>query len=374
MNSADRLRAIVRPVRAGSRKLLRIRRRAAIGAPPGTLLADPEAPPPRLSVLVYDAERCEEAVLDTPDAYQDYRRDWPMLWADVEGLGDADVVQRVGDVFGLHRLALEDVLNTYQRAKTEEYSDHVFVVARMTLLDHGELHSEQIGLFVGRGWLVTFQERPGDCFDPVRDRIRQARGRIRVGGPSYLAYALLDAIVDNYFPVLEHYGERLEDLEDDVVQNPTPDVVNAIRSIRRDLLGLRRAVWPMREAIGALMREGNAFVDDETRVYLRDCYDHTIQVIDLLENYREIASGLMDVYLSSVSNRMNEIMKVLTIIATVFIPLTFVVGVYGMNFNTSVSRWNMPELAWRWGYPAVWGVMLLIALGLFLYFRRKRWI
>ncbi len=384
MPGSRRLReTLTTPARAGkvllapgraARALLRIRRRTAIGSPPGTLVSDPEAPPPILRVLAYDAERVEEATLDSPEALRPWLTGWPTVWANIDGLGDAEFVQGVGNVFGLHQLALEDVLNVYQRPKTEEYPDTLFIVVRMALLDAEGLRSEQVSMFLGRGFLVTFQEREGDCLDPVRERLRQGRGRIRVGGADYLAYAIIDAIVDNYYPVLEAYGERLEDLEDSVVADPGPRVIGQIHEIRRELLALRRAIWPLRDALGVLLREEHELVEEETRIYLRDCYDHTIQVIDLLENYREIASGLVDVYLSSVSNRMNEVMKMLTIIATIFIPLTFIVGVYGMNFDTHASRWNMPELGWRYGYAATWLVMLVIALGLVWYFRRKRWL
>jgi magnesium transporter len=229
-------------------------------------------------------------------------------------------------------------------------------------------------MFLGANFLLTFQERTGDCFDLVRDRIRRRRGHIRERKADYLAYALLDAVIDGYFPVLEACGERLESLEDAVLDKPSGEQSAQIHEMKRDLLTLRRAIWPQREMINALTRDSSAHVSDQTRVYLRDCYDHTIQLMDMLETYREIASGLVDVYLSSVSARMNEIMKLLTIIATIFIPLGFIAGLYGMNFDTGVSPWNMPELSWRWGYPFALGLMAVVAIGLLLFFRKRGWI
>jgi magnesium transporter len=236
------------------------------------------------------------------------------------------------------------------------------------------LESEQISIFVGKNFVLTFQEREGDCFEPVRERIRAGRGRIRKEGPDYLTYAIIDAVVDNYFPILEHYGERIEGLEAEVITSTTDETIAKIHDIKRDLLSLRRAIWPKREALSALSREPQPVFSDETRVYLRDCYDHTVQLMDMVETYRELASGLMDVYLTSVSNRMNEVMKVLTIIATIFIPLGFVAGVYGMNFNQETSAFNMPELGWKYGYLYCLGLMAVIAAGLLVYFRRKGWL
>ena len=246
-------------------------------------------------------------------------------------------------------------------------------VARMATLGD-RVDTEQLSLFLGDGWVITFQEQPGDCWEPVRDRLRVGRGRIRTEGADYLFYALLDAVVDNFYPIMEEFGERLELLEEEVVADPREELVGVIHAARRDALALRHSTWPMREAMGQLFRDEHRLISAETRIYLRDAYDHTIQVIDLLENYREMASALLDVYLSSVSHRMNEVMKVLTIIATIFIPLTFIAGIYGMNFDPGASPWNMPELSWYWGYPVVMGIMLVIALALVGYFRWKRWL
>ncbi len=276
-------------------------------------------------------------------------------------------------MFNLHGLALEDVVNVHQRPKVEEYADHAFIVTRMIQAGLPPT-TEQVSMFLGEGFLLTFQERPGDCFDPVRARLRSSRGQIRDRQADYLAYALLDAVIDGYFPVLETLGERLEVLEDAVTAEPPEAEATQIHEIKRELLLLRRAVWPQREMVNALTRETSPYVTDQTRLYLRDCYDHTIQLMDIVETYREIATGLVDIYLSSVSTRLNEIMKVLTIIATIFIPLGFVAGLYGMNFDASASPWNMPELRWYWGYPVALGVMAAAALGMLYYFYRKGWI
>ncbi|NNG04470.1 MAG: magnesium/cobalt transporter CorA, partial [Inquilinus sp.] len=333
----------------------------------------PSALPPSIRFLGYGPEAVEEREITDVAQLDELVRNWPVTWINIDGLGDLDLVRRLGEMFGIHRLALEDVVNVHQRPKLEEYEDHAFIVARMIHADDGP-RTEQVSLFLGTGFLLSFQERPGDCFDPVRDRLRGHRGLIRERGADYLAYALIDAVVDGCFPVLEAYGEQLEDLEDSVVGDPQRDHAAAIHDMKRDLLALRRAIWPQRELLNALTREPLAYLSDQTRVYLRDSYDHSIQLLDVVETYREIASGLVDVYLSSASARMNEIMKVLTIIATIFIPLTFIVGVYGMNFRPESSPWNMPELIWYWGYPAVLGLMAAVAGGLLLAFRRMGWI
>jgi magnesium transporter len=265
------------------------------------------------------------------------------------------------------------VLSVPQRPKVEEYEDHLFMITRMISFN-GTLESEQVSLFLGRNYLITFQERPGDCFDPVRDRIRKSRGIIRKQGADYLAYALMDTLIDGYFPVLEAMGEGIEALEDEVMENPSQNTLQRIHEVKRSLLDLRRTAWPQREAISTLVREEMSLIRESTRTYLRDGYDHIIQVMDVVETYRELASGLMDVYLSSLSNRMNEVMKTLTIVATIFIPLTFVAGIYGMNFNPERSPWNMPELNWAWGYPTVWLVMIVVVFVMLVFFRRKEWL
>ncbi|HSR71864.1 MAG TPA: magnesium/cobalt transporter CorA [Kiloniellales bacterium] len=351
----------------------RRRRRAPPGSTPGTLIADPDAQRPRVRIIGYGPDDLEERTIERIEEIEPLIGRWPVTWVNVEGLADLDLIRGLGALFGLHRLALEDVVNVHQRAKVEEYEDHLFIVTRMVEANAAP-ETEQMTLFLDERCLLTFQERHGDGFDPIRERIRGHRGQIRSMGPDYLAYALLDAVIDGYFPVLEAYGEELEEIEDAVMSAPESAQVGEIHGLKRDLLSLRRAVWPQREMIHGLGRDGLRYVSDQTRIYLRDCYDHTVQLIDVLETYREIASGLVDIYLSSVSARMNEVMKVLTIIATIFIPLGFVASVYGMNFDPDVSPWNMPELRWAFGYPMALGIMTLVALGLLAYFRAKGWL
>ncbi len=349
------------------------RRRAPPGAAPGTLMRDPAAAAPVVRAILYGPDQIEELAVTEVEALRPLIGRRPVMWVNVDGLGDVELIRRLGDLFGLHRLALEDVVNTHQRPKVEEYADHIFIVTKI-VHEEPALATEQVAMFLGRDFLLTFQERDGDCFDPVRERLRNDRGRIRGSQADYLAYALLDAAIDEYFPVLERYGELVEGLEDAVMAAPTARVVSRIHLAKRDLLTLRRAIWPQREAINALVRDVSPLIAEPTRIHLRDCYDHCVQLMDMVETYREIASGLVDIHLSSVSAHMNEIMKVLTIIATIFMPLGFIAGVYGMNFNAEVSPWNMPELRWYWGYPFVLGLMAVVAAGLLVYFRRKGWI
>lgn len=355
------------------KKTFRQQRRTAPGATPGTLVPDPQAPHPRLRLISYSAEKIDDVVLNDPVQIKSYLGQQPVVWVNVEGLGDAEVIRQLGEIFGLHQLALEDVVNTHQRPKVEEYDDHVFIVSRM--LSTGKAYeSKQITLFLGKNYVLTFQEQSGDCLDPVRERLQREYSRLRQNGADYLAYALLDAIIDAYFPVLESHGESIEALEDAVLDKPDTALIGAIHQFKRELLALRRTLWPQREMLNTLIREDCPLIRPQTRPYLRDCYDHTVQLIDLIEIYREIASGLVDVYLSSVSSHMNEVMKVLTIIATIFIPLSFIAGIYGMNFDPEKSPWNMPELAWYFGYPFALTLMAVLALGLLWYFRRKGWI
>ena len=350
-----------------------IERRTSPGAPPGSLVVDPYAPLPIIRVIAYGSEAVHEELVEDVSRIGSYLGRQPVTWVNVDGLGDAAVIRKLGEIFGIHRLALEDIINSHQRAKVDQYDNHLFVVGRMVeMADHVE--TEQLSLFLGKSYVLTFQERVGDAFDPVRERIRKAGGRVRNAGPDYLAYALIDAFIDNYFPVLEKYGERLESIEEDVLSRPEPVLVSRMHEVKRDLLTLRRAIWPLRETVNSLVREPSPFISDETRVYFRDCYDHTIQIIDLLENYRDVASGLMEVYLSSASNRLNEIMKILTMFTAFFIPLSLIAGIYGMNFNTARSPFNMPELNWYFGYPFVLGLMAAVALGMVTFFRRKGWL
>lgn len=349
--------------------------RLAPGAAPGTLRTDPTAPRPTMHVMAYGPDDLVEHEIEEVAALDGLTGRFPVLWVDVHGIGSAEIVQALGERFGLHALALEDVQNTHQRPKIEAYPNVLYLVARMfELTPANALVTEQLSLFLGAGFVLTFQERPGDCFEPVRKRIRQNGPRLRKGKADYLAYALIDALVDNAFPVLERYGERLDDLEEETLSQPDTDTLRRIHETRRDLVHLRRALWPLRDALGQTIRDDEGRFAKTTLLFLRDCLDHLLRAIDVVETYRETASSLMDIYLSSLSHRMNEVMKVLTIIATIFIPLSFIAGLYGMNFDPEASGWNMPELRWRFGYPAALAAMAAVAGGLLFYFYRRGWL
>jgi magnesium transporter len=347
------------------------------GSIPGTLDIEEGAPLPKIVLIDYSGEQSTRVEIAEPEECIPYLDSESVSWVDVQGLGSEDILQRLGDVFKLHPLVLEDIVNVPQRPKVEDYEDQLLIIARMVIpKEKGQgFLSEQVSFVLGEHYLLTVQEEPEtDTFNPVRDRIRTAKGSICKHKSDYLAYTLLDTIIDAFFPVLEVYGERVEALEDEVVTCPTHQTLEKIYAIKRELLALRRAIWPQRDAISMLIRgDDSSLISDEVRIYLRDCYDHAIQVLDMVETYRELASSLMDVYLSSVSNRMNEVMKLLTIISTIFIPLTFIAGIYGMNFNPDKSPLNMPELNWYYGYPLCLGLMGVIAICLVLYFWRRGW-
>ncbi len=347
-----------------------------VGSPPGTLSIESDASQTRIALIDYSCENACKVDIQEPEECTPYLDQESVSWVDVQGLGNESTLRRLGTVFHLHPLVLEDIVNVPQRPKVEEHENQLLIIARMVTLKSASdgFINEQVSLILGQHYLLTVQEEPDyDAFTPVRDRIRQNRGTIRDHKADYLAYTLLDAIVDGFFPVLEMYGEQIEDLENEVVTKPNRTTLNKIHQIRRELLTLRRAIWPQRDAINALIRDQNPLISQEVRVYLRDCYDHTVQIMDMVETYRELASSLMDVYLSSVSNRMNEVMKLLTVVSSIFIPLTFIAGVYGMNFKTELSPWNMPELSWPYGYVFCWAFMFTTAGGLVGFFWRKGW-
>lgn len=346
------------------------------GTIPGTLDLEKNAPPPNIVLIDYSESKALRLQITNPDTCSSYLDTESVSWVDVLGLGNEETWHKLGTVFGLHPIALEDVVNVPQRPKVVDYDNQLVIIAQMVMPKEKTdgFWIEQVGFVLGKNYLLTVQEEPeDDCFAAVRERIRTNKGTIRKQGADYLAYALLDAIIDGYFPVLEEYGERIDELEDEVVLNPTRKTLERIYQVRRELLALRRAIWPQRDAINALIRDGSNLISPSVRIYLRDCYDHTVQVMDMVETYRELTSGLMDVYLSSVGNKMNEIMKFLTVISTIFIPLTFIAGVYGMNFNTDKSPLNMPELNWYYGYPLFWLLMFAIAGCLIFYFWRRGW-
>lgn len=327
---------------------------------------------PLIDIIAYGPTDLIERKIGNLSQIREMLGKQPVTWVNVERMGDKKVVDDVGAIFSLHALLREDVIMGSQRPKVEVYGEQLFIVARMMTLGE-QLETEQLSMFVDRNFVVTFQESPGDCLGPVRTRLLEPTDKSRNMGTDYLVYAILDSIVDSYFPVLEEFGERLETLEDAIVLSPDRATISRLHDIKRDLLIMRRSTWPLRDAINTLLRDPLKLIGQETLFYMRDCYDHLVQVIDLEENYRELASDLMDIYLSSISNKMNEIMKVLTIIATIFIPLTFIAGLYGMNFNTSASPWNMPELNWMFGYPMVLLLMAASAGGMLLYFKRRGW-
>jgi magnesium transporter len=340
------------------------------GSEPGTLIIEPDAKPSRIILIDYDEDNAVRKVDITPNACAPYIGTNTVSWMDIQGLGSETVLKQVGEIFNLHPLLLEDVVNVPQRPKLEDYNNQLLVISQMVRLkeDESGFDTEQVSFVLGKRYLLSFQEEElQDCFEIVRDRIRTSQGRVRKSGADYLTYLLLDTIIDGYFPVVEHYEDRIEALEDMIISNPDRDTMQEIYDVRRDLLALRRLIWPMRNVLHLLMRDHHGIVSDEVQIYFRDSYDHVIQILEIIEAYRELAASLMDVYMSTMGNKLNEIMKFLTVISTIFIPLTFIVGVYGMNFE------NMPELKGEWSYFLVWLVMLAVAGGLIFYFWRKGW-
>jgi magnesium transporter len=369
-----RAKAISDPASMGQHpartKLFR-RHRSAPGSAPDTLTAPAVHVEPRLGFFRYGKDgRIEEGEVAAADAPGMAREPDRVLWIDVQGLGDGSIARSLGEAFDVHPLARSDIVHLGQRPKADWYEDlgTLLIVVRMLTLDaQGDLAFEQVSIVKGEHQVLTFQEHSGDCLDPLRQRIRAARANLIGGGPDYLAVQVLDAVVDGYFPVLEHLGSRIEVLEDALLQRARPALLERIHRVRRDLMAFRRAAWPLRDAVSRLLREEDA-IDRNAQLYLRDVADHVHQVVDVLETYREIAGGLVELYLSMMGHRTNEVMRVLTVISSIFIPLTFVAGVYGMNFQ------HMPELAIPWAYPLTWLVMLGIAGTMLIYFWRKKWL
>jgi len=341
------------------------------GQPPGTMVYTGQRrdEPLRISLIDYNAENVSEHVDIPIDDCMGCKVSDSVSWINIDGLNDSSVIEKVGERFGVHPLVLEDVLHTTQRPKLEDHSDYLFLVVRMLYIPPGsdEIQSEQLSFILTEHCLITFQERAGDVFDEVRDRIRKNHGRVRKMGVDYLLYALMDAIVDNYFLIMETTGEKIESIEQAMMQNPDEVLLNELYRMKRELLYIRKSTWPLREAVGGLERGESTLLKKKTSPFIRDLYDHTIQVIDTVETFRDMLSGVQDLYLSSMGQKTNQVMQVLTIIATIFIPLTFVAGIYGMNFE------HMPELAWKYSYLVFWGVILLLTFGMVIYFRRKKW-
>ncbi len=340
------------------------------GLPPGSLVHIGEKTTDKITITIidYDADHFEEHSCETVEDCFAFKHSKTVTWINIDGIHDVSLIEKLGKHYDIHPLVLEDILHTGQRPKLEDFESYLYIVLKMLHQTGQQIDAEQVSLILGDNVVISFQEKKGDVFDIIRDRIRTGKGRIRKMKADYLAYCLLDAIVDNYFLILERFSDHLEELEDIVLADPTPETLQAIQRVKRDLIFLRKSIWPLREVISVLHRTESRLIQKGTGIFLRDVYDHTIQVIDSIESFRDVNSGMFDIYMSSVSNRMNEIMKVLTIFAAIFIPLTFIAGIYGMNFQ------YMPELAWKEGYFGVLALMLLVGVTLVVYFRRKKWL
>jgi magnesium transporter len=343
------------------------------GTAPGTLVYEGEKAqePLRIHVFDYDAEELQEHEIEEAVACAPFRDEQTVTWINIDGVHDVEFVERMGEVFGLHPLTLEDIVSTDQRPKFEEYPEYVYLVLKMMHYDHATSHieAEQVSILFGRGFLLSFQEsKEGDVFQPVRERLREQRGIIRGAGADYLAYALIDVVVDYYMDILEGLGEHIEELEDAITLRSDTDALREINGLRRKVILLRRSIWPLRDVILALERSDRPFITAEIDPYLRDVYDHTVRTVELIESAREILTSLVDLHLSTVSNRMNEVMKVLTVVGTIFIPISFLAGVYGMNFR------DMPELESHWAYPSFWMICVGVSGGMLLWMRRRGWI
>lgn len=353
-------------------KLIKKRSNKA-GLSPGSLvfIGEKKAEEVHINIIDYDEHSFNEKETKTVEDCFPFKDKPTVTWINIEGLQDVHIIQKIGDYFNLHPLILEDIVNTDQRPKIEDLNDYLYIVLKMITYDDTleDIVIEQISLILGKNFVISFQEGiKGDIFDPLRDRIRADKGKIRKMGSDYLAYGLIDAIIDNYFLILEKIGDKIEDLEDELLVNPTKGTLHLIHNLKRKLIFLRKSVWSLREVINTLVRGDSSLIQDSIDIYFRDIYDHTIQVIDTIETFRDIVSGMIDIYLSSISNKMNEIMKVLTIMSTIFIPLTFLAGIYGMNFEF------MPELKWSWGYPGLWCIMLVLSIIMLINFKIRKWI
>jgi magnesium transporter len=342
------------------------------GMPPGTLMhiGKRKIDNIRLNIINYNESGFEEKNLNKIEESFSYKDRSSVTWINIDGLHDVDVIEKIGTEFDLHPLIMEDILHTNQRPKLDDFENYLFIVARMLRYDNEQhkIISEQLSLVLWKNIVMSFQERAEEIFEPLKERIRKDKGRIRKMGPDYLLYCILDAVVDNYLIVLENLGERVEELEEQLITRPDPDTLESIHNFKRELIYLKKSLWPLRDLISTIERGECGLIQDKTTIFFKDVYDHTIHIIDTVETYRDLASGMMDVFLSSVSNRMNEVMKMLTVIATIFIPLTFLAGVYGMNFN------YMPELNWHYGYFLALFVMLLVGVLMLIWFKRKKFL
>ena len=352
-------------------RLFKKRAKQQIGLIPGTLvhIGEREIEKTRIRVIDYNETRFEERDVETIEESFPIKDESTITWISIDGVHDVDMVKKIGDYFGPHSLVLEDIVNTGQRPKLEDFGDHIFVVLKMLDYDEvkGEIEAEQVSLVFGSNFVISFKERAGDIFNPLRERIRQGKGRVRKARADYLAYSLIDSIVDNYFVILEQLGEKIEDTEQELANNLTEKALQTIRTLKKEMIFLRKSVWPLREMVSSLERSESSLLQESTGIYLRDVYDHIIQIIDTVDSYREMLSGMLDVYLSITSNKTNEVMKILTIFAAIFIPLTFVASIYGTNFR------YMPEIEWKWGYLAFWFVLIIIGISMVVYIKKKKW-
>ena len=349
------------------------KRSKKIGLPPGTLIhiGDKKIENVEMTLISYDEAQYQEREIKKIEECFPFKDKPVVTWLNINGIHDAEIMEKIGEYVGLHPLLLEDIMNTDQRPKIEDFGDYIFITLKMLYCCNekkNEIEIEQVSLILGINFVISFQEREGDVFNSIRERIRRGKGKMRKSGADYLAYTLIDAIVDNYFVILEGTGEKIEEMEEKLITNPTPKTLQGIHNLKRDMIFLRKSVWPLREVVSGLERTESSLIRKSTGIYLRDVYDHSIQVIDTIETFRDMISGMVDIYLSSISNKMNEVMKVLTIIATIFIPLTFIAGVYGMNFV------YMPELQLRWGYFATLFIMAVVSVFMLIYFRKKKWL
>ncbi len=343
-----------------------------IGLDPGTMvhIGKKDAMAIQIRLFDYDAGHYEERPVTTFDDLKPYKDKPTVTWLNVDGLHDVETIAKIGEIFGIDPLVLEDIVNTAQRPKMEDFGDYLFIVFKMIYSwgDKGDIVSEQVSLVLGTNFVLSFQEEPNrDVFETIRQRIREGKGRIRKFKSDYLVFALMDSVVDHYYLVLEKLGDKIEEVESKILTDPNTMIPRQTHELKRDIISLRRQIWPLRELLFELSHSESPLIEKTSEPYFRDIYDHAIQVLDTVESFRDILNGLQDVYLSSVSTRLNEVMKILTMFSTIFIPLTFIVGVYGMNFKV------MPELEWRWGYYVLWGVMIIITVGMVTYFKRKKW-
>ncbi|MCK5216222.1 MAG: magnesium/cobalt transporter CorA [Methanosarcinales archaeon] len=348
------------------------KRSEKVGLPPGTIvhIGERKAQKHRITIIDYDETQFQERELETIEESFPFKDTSTITWINIDGLHQLEIIERIGKHFNIHPLILEDIANTEQRPKMEDFDDYLFLILKMICFEEKDkrIKVDQVGLILGPNFVISFQEEKGNVFDPVKQRIISGKGRIRTRGADYLAYALIDVIVDGYFLIIERIGDQIEDLEEDLLDGPRPETMQDIHSLKREMLQFRKSVWPLQEIIRRLERGESDMFNESTEIYLKDVHDHTIHVIDTIEIFNDMLSGLLDLYISSISNKINQIMKVLTIIATIFIPLTFIAGVYGMNFK------YMPELDWRYGYPMVLLVMFIIGVGIMIYVRKKRWL